>query len=451
MGFWRGSVIACLWLGLAIVECMDAHAQAVPIPDTSAGRLLGEWLSAFNSADREKLAAYVQNHDSTEAVDRMLQFHSQTGGFDLVKIDRSEPQEVDFEVKEKASSRVAFGSLPVKAKAPEQVGSFDLAAAPPGATYEVVKLNDEERRKLVAEIASKLREDYVDSAVAEKMITSVEHAQQTGDDKSATNGAQFAKLLTDQMRAVSHDLHLGVRFTPFKQPEGDSGKSPKPSPEQDAMYRKALERSNCDFERVEVLPGNIGYLRFNAFDDPELCGPTVVSAMRFLAHVDAIIFDLRGNHGGDPKMVSLIASYLFDKPTHLNDLYNRKDNATTQYWSLPYVPGKRLSVPAFVLTSHETFSGGEEFTYDLKELKRATIVGEVTGGGAHPMNGVRLDDHFSIGMPVARPINPVSKTDWEGKGVLPDVSVKADEALTTAEKLASKNISDASRGSSAQK
>ncbi len=173
--------------------------------------------------------------------------------------------------------------------------------------------------------------------------------------------------------------------------------------------------------------------------------------MQFLAHVDAIIFDLRGNHGGYPEMVSLIASYLFDEPTHLNDLYNRKKNATTQYWTLPYVPGKRLSVPAFVLTSHETFSGAEEFTYDLKELKRATIVGETTGGGAHPTDGIRVDEHFLMAMPVERPINPVSQTDWEGKGVTPDVPVKADDALATAEKLASEKISAASGGTSTQK
>ncbi len=158
-----------------------------------------------------------------------------------------------------------------------------------------------------------------------------------------------------------------------------------------------------------------------------------------------------GITGAIPEMVSLIASYLFDEPTHLNDLYNRKENATTQYWTLPYVPGKRLSVPAFVLTSHETFSGAEEFTYDLKELKRATIVGETTGGGAHPTDIIRVNEHFLMAMPVERPINPVSKTDWEGKGVTPDVPVKADDALATAEKLASEKISAASGGTSTQK
>jgi C-terminal processing protease CtpA/Prc len=204
-----------------------------------------------------------------------------------------------------------------------------------------------------------------------------------------------------------------------------------------------MERTNCAFKRVEILSRNIGYLKFNGFGDPTVCGATVVAAMTFLAHVDAIIFDLRENGGGDPRMVAMISSYLFDKPTHLNDLYNRKDDFTTQYWTLPYVPGTTLAdKPAFVLTSKSTFSGAEEFTYNLKNLKRATIVGETTGGGAHPVSGHRIDDHFMIGVPYARAVNPISRTNWEGTGVEPDVAVKASEALEKAEELASSKLAN---------
>jgi C-terminal processing protease CtpA/Prc len=136
-------------------------------------------------------------------------------------------------------------------------------------------------------------------------------------------------------------------------------------------------------------------------------------------------------------MVALIYTYLFAEPTHLNDLWQRKDNTTQQYWTLPYVPGKRLDgKPVYVLTSKQTFSGAEEFCYNLKNLKRATLVGETTGGGAHPVSGHRIDEHFIIGVPFARAINPISKTNWEGTGVEPDVKVSAAEALTTAERMA---------------
>ena len=140
-------------------------------------------------------------------------------------------------------------------------------------------------------------------------------------------------------------------------------------------------------------------------------------------------------------MIAFISTYLFDEQTHLNDLWERKGDVTHQYWTLPYVPGKRLAdKPVYVLTSKQTFSGAEEFSYNLKSLKRATIVGETTGGGAHPVSGHRIDDHFMIGVPFARAINPITKTNWEGTGVEPDVKVSAADALRTAEKLADERI-----------
>ena len=140
-------------------------------------------------------------------------------------------------------------------------------------------------------------------------------------------------------------------------------------------------------------------------------------------------------------MIALISSYLFNHPTHLNDIYDRKEDTTTQYWTMPFVPGVRLSdKPAFVLTSKNTFSGAEEFSYNLKNLKRAMIIGETTGGGAHPTTGHRIDDHFTIQVPFARAINPISKTNWEGVGVEPDVPTKASEALDVATKLAAGKI-----------
>jgi C-terminal processing protease CtpA/Prc len=225
-----------------------------------------------------------------------------------------------------------------------------------------------------------------------------------------------------------------VNYSAGVLPEGEPGEGP----EDQAEYRKRMERINCGFETAERLSGNIGYLKFNMFADPKVCGATAAAAMNFLENVDAIIFDVRSNGGGEPSMVALLTSYLFgSEPVHLNDLWNRKTNMTQQYWTLPYVPGKRLEgKPVFVLTSKRTFSGAEEFSYNLKNLKRATLVGETTGGGAHPVSDHRIDDHFMIGVPFARAINPISKTNWEGKGVEPDVKVPAQDALETARKLA---------------
>jgi len=161
--------------------------------------------------------------------------------------------------------------------------------------------------------------------------------------------------------------------------------------------------------------------------------------MTSLNQANAIIFDLRDNQGGSPEMVAFVASYLFDHPAHLEDLYNRSANSTLQSWTLSPIDGNRLAnKPAFVLTSATTFSGGEEFAYDLKMLKRATVVGETTAGAAHMVRQRRIDAHFRIRVPDTRPINPVSKSNWEGTGVTPDVRVDAAEALSTAERLAQK-------------
>ena len=136
-------------------------------------------------------------------------------------------------------------------------------------------------------------------------------------------------------------------------------------------------------------------------------------------------------------MVTLIASYLFAEPTHLNDIYNRKENSTTQFWTSSYVPGRNfIGKPLYVLTSKQTFSAAEDLSYALKNLKRATLIGETTGGGAHPIEPRRIDDHFLMIVPSARSISPITKTDWEGTGVKPDLELPAAEALTEALKRA---------------
>jgi retinol-binding protein 3 len=167
--------------------------------------------------------------------------------------------------------------------------------------------------------------------------------QGRGEYDLIDNGNAFATTLTENLREVSHDKHLGLDVSPVPLPNRPPGENPDAA----AQYRRQMERINCGFDKVEVLAGNVGYLKFNMFADPEVCGPTATAAMNFLASVDAIIIDLRENGGGDPRMIALISSYLFSKPTHLNDLWERKTDSTQQYWTLPYVPGKRLdSKPA---------------------------------------------------------------------------------------------------------
>jgi retinol-binding protein 3 len=419
----------------AVGSSAPVVAKQPVIPDTLAGKTLRAWLDAFNSGDEPRMKAFSEQHK----VPFDPGFRKQTGGFDLVSIDKSDPLELRFVVKERATPTTAAGRLKLKATQPTEIEELLLLAIPPGKTAADmdVKLDAAVRTRVIDAVATKLVDLYVFPEIAKKMELALrEHQKQRAYD-SIVDGNEFAALLTEQLRAVSKDRHLRINFSPFVVPEG----GPEPTPEDKARFREEMERMNCGFQKSERLDGKIGYVKFDMFGDVELCAPKATAALASLGDVDAIIFDLRENGGGQPEMVAFVSSYLFAKRTHLNDIYERKQNKTTQYWTKPDVPGtKFVKQPVFVLTSKHTFSGAEEFCYNLKNLKRATIVGETTGGGAHPTMGERLDDHFMIGVPFARAINPITKTNWEGTGVEPDVKVPADQALETAKKLAAEQI-----------
>jgi retinol-binding protein 3 len=424
---------SCLVLLLLCLAPAFASAQTA-IPTTPAGHVLAAWLQAFNSGDQAQLDAYYHKYDPSKSASDIMPFRKQTGGFELLQILKSEPLHLEFLVKECLSDTRALAKLDLK-DASGQVANFSLRALPPGASVTNLsfKLDAATRTEVINGALADLNEFYVSPDVAKQMADAIRARQKRGEYDSVTDGDAFATMLTANLRDVSHDKHLRVDFSPVPLPKG----SPQDDPRAQAEFRKEMQRMNCGFDKVEILPGNIGYLKFDMFADPSVCKNTATAAMDFLANSDAIIFDLRENGGGDPAMVQYLCSYLFSTRTHLNDLWTRSTNSTQEFWTLPSVSRKFLATqPIYVLTAHRTFSGGEEFTYDLQQLKRATIVGEVTGGGAHPVSGHRIDDHFEIGVPFAKAINPISHTNWEGTGVVPDVKVPAADALTTAEKLA---------------
>jgi len=320
-------------------------------------------------------------------------------------------------------------SQPQAAPAKPQDGTGTMI----GAGVEDWKLDAAERHRVIHGAVTNLTEYYIDPEVAQKMADALLTREKAGDDDAATDGEVFADLLTAQMRDVSHDRYVMMVYSTGTTPENP----PAPTAKEVALYRKEMLENNCTFETVKILPHNIGYLKFNRFPDASICRTAAAAAMASLNHADAIIFDLRDNPGGYANMVALIATYLFERPTHLNDFYNRAENSTEQSWTLPPLPGNRLAdKPAFVLTSPSTFSAAEAFSYDLKMLKRATLVGETTSGRGHVGMGHRIDDHFTIRVPGIKVVNPISKTNWEGTGVEPDVKVKAADALATAQRLA---------------
>jgi retinol-binding protein 3 len=300
-----------------------------------------------------------------------------------------------------------------------------------------LSMDAQEKQRVVDGAVANVEKYYFDAAVARKTADALRAHLSRGDDHAVNDPPAFADLLTSQMKKASGDEYLVMIYERTQSPE----RLPGPTVDEMANYREEMKRTNCRFEKVEILPRNIGYVKLNGFADPEVCQATATAAMASLNNADALIFDLRDNRGGASSMVALIATYLFDRRTHLNDFYDRGQNSTEVSWTQAPIPGNKLAdKPVYILTSPTTFSAAEGFSYDLKMLKRATIVGERTSGRGHMGMPHRIDDHFTIRIPGIRVTNPISGTNWEGKGVEPDVKVKTADALATAEGLAEKKI-----------
>jgi hypothetical protein len=325
-------------------------------------------------------------------------------------------------------------------------------------------------REIVTTALSLLRANYVFPEVAEQAATAVE-ARLAAGEYDNLDEITLTELLTSHLQEVTGDKHLRMGLgggPPGREPggpgPGPGGRGPGPSgpgpgpggpgpgpgpgpggpgpdetePRNHEARRLAMRQmgrmDNFGIRRVERLDGNVGYLDLRRVAVAANAGPAVAAAMELVAGTYALIFDLRHNGGGAPDGVALWCSYLLkEEPTHLNDIFHADTGETRQFWSLPYVPGTRyVDRPVYVLTSSHTFSGGEELCYNLQALGRAELIGETTGGGAHPTRPFPISGAVHIGIPFARSVNPVTGTNWEGTGVTPDVAVPEAEAYDVA-------------------
>jgi retinol-binding protein 3 len=271
---------------------------------------------------------------------------------------------------------------------------------------------------------------YIFADVAEKMAADLRTRAANKEYDAIADPSMFADRLTRDLQAVSRDKHLRVLYDPRGLPE----RSGPPGPEERARRIAEERRRNFGFQKLERLDGNVGCIDLRGFSGTPESRAVAVAAMNFVADTDALVFDLRQNGGGSPFMIGIISSYLFDEVVHLNDFYIRETDTRQEFFTTAQVEGRRYgrNKPVYVLTSSRTFSAAEEFTYNLKALERATIVGETTGGGAHPGGVRRITDHFGIWLPNGRAINPITKTNWEGTGIEPHIKVPAEQALAAA-------------------
>jgi len=255
-----------------------------------------------------------------------------------------------------------------------------------------------------------------------------------GDYTAITSARQFAEKLQSDLRAISRDQHLELAYSYEPIPVQDPDQQEKVDPERLARIRYKGGLVNYWFKNADILPGNLGYLRFDGFFPLKDGGrDTVDSAMAFLQHTNALIIDLRANRGGDPAVGTVLMGYLFAKPTHLGDFLSRPNGSKTENCVQPHTLGSKYNGDVYILVSSETISAAEGFAYDLKSVRRAVVIGERTAGAAHPAFDYRVGEHFTLTIPTSRYVNTVTGTDWEGVGIAPDVLSSKEEALERAE------------------
>lgn len=303
------------------------------------------------------------------------------------------------------------------------------------------ELIDAGRRDAVIERALELLlANYLDLDAARRAVADVHERASRGEYSALTSPARLAELLGRHLAEATGDRHVQVKFRAGRVP--DPLAAADETAEELEQLRREAEAENFGIGEPRVLSGNVGYFAFHRFFRAELAGDALAAAMQGLAATDALIIDLRESRGGDPVMAVLAASWFFDgRPRHWNDLVRRHDGTTTQFWTAAWLPAPRYGgKPIYVLTAQGTFSAPESFAYELQQTGRATIVGEVTGGGAHSGAWFPIDDRFALFIPLSRYVSAVSGDDWEGTGVKPDVECAAAEALDCAHRLALERI-----------
>jgi len=295
-------------------------------------------------------------------------------------------------------------------------------------------LNSKSRAEIIKNISQILLDNYVFPDTAIKMSNCILKKLKQGEYNKITAPVAFSDALTNDLYSIYRDGHMLVQFDPKElTPEPiDTSTSHKASNED--QFKK-IKLANFGLKKVEILNGNIGYICFDHFWADSIYGKeTVKAALQFVSYTNALIIDLRNCGGGSEETVNMISGYFLEKSTHLNDMFDRRANSTTKYWTKPDSTfTKMIKMPLYILTNNKTFSASEMFCYGLQSIKRAIIIGETTGGGAHGTYSQGVSNGFRLYIPYSTAISPITKTSWEKVGVKPEIETSSDKALETAE------------------
>ncbi len=307
------------------------------------------------------------------------------------------------------------------------------------------------KSEVVDKVAELVTDLYVFEEIGAKMGAHVRARYDNGEYDGLHDLKGFCRKLTADLRQISHDKHIFVFYSPEEAREVAARKGLLPAEEIVKVERESYEmsrRKNFGFDKIEILQGNVGYLKLDSFSAEEQASKVAAAAMTFLSSTDAIVIDLRENGGGGGDLLQLLASYFFDSSgVPLTGVYYRSSGETVPVQTLPHVPGeRRANVDLYLLTSSRTFSAAEDFCYSLKHLERARIVGEVTKGGAHPVDVLIVTGSILTQLSIGNSVNPVTNSNWEGVGVQPDIPVPAEKALQTAHLAALQGLLDRAAG-----
>jgi C-terminal processing protease CtpA/Prc len=294
------------------------------------------------------------------------------------------------------------------------------------------KIPPSEQKQVIDSVSSYLKENYLFPEKAEDMISKLNDKFTQGKYSSIRSYDQYGQAITRDLRSIKNDRHLWIWYNP-EWIQNERSRLEGLTTGIDIGLVKA-KKDNFGFKEIRILDGNVGYFRFDEFSTyPEALG-TINGAFNFLQFSDALIIDLRNNTGGSPETVQLLCSYFFASPSvHLNSLKFKEESHVIQYWTYYFVSGPRITEqPVYVLVSEKTASAAEEFAYNLQKLNRAKIVGTLTRGAAHHNEFKIINNNYFMSIPIAQAINPITKDNWEGSGIEPDISAESNVALDKA-------------------
>lgn len=306
----------------------------------------------------------------------------------------------------------------------------------------VTPVSASELSAIVDGIAARMRSTYVDSATGQAMADTIVRRQGRGAYASIRAPLAMADSITAELRSVSHDEHVRVRYRPFGTVVPATIDDSAARAKRRELYLRDVKWDNYGFDEVRAYPASVGYLRFHEFTDPRYAGAKLASAMDYLRDSRALIIDLRGNYGGYEGLIQQIMGYFLRVPTLLWTATDRLTQTSRQAWSVASVPGGPIdpSIPVYILTSSRTFSAAEMLADVMKASGRGMIVGERTRGGGNSGDFYTLNARFDVFVPHGSATNAFTGKSYEKTGVMPNIAVSADSALLVARRMALESV-----------